>query len=112
MRRPSRVQSGGDSPSETVREAAETPPSTDNPTPDHGGSRVQGVLTRMSVLLILQGPEMGKRFPLGESVILGRAADSGIVLSAKAISRHHARVWQRDGLVFLEDLNSSNGTFL
>src|SRR5262249_11271640 len=31
---------------------------------------------------------------------------------ALEISRSHARIWQRDGSYFIEDLGSSNGTFL
>jgi len=48
----------------------------------------------------------------GQQVRLGRSADNDIVLENPKISRHHARVaWDGRGFV-LEDLGSSNGTYL
>ncbi|HYT95383.1 MAG TPA: SpoIIE family protein phosphatase [Gemmataceae bacterium] len=67
----------------------------------------------MAILLTLQGPEVGHRYPLeGAITVLGRQADATICLSAKAVSRHHAQIVQAEGGYFLEDLDSSNGTFL
>jgi serine phosphatase RsbU (regulator of sigma subunit) len=67
----------------------------------------------MAVLLIVQGPEAGQKYPLTNSAtILGRQADAAVCLAAKAVSRQHAQITQREGAFFLEDLESSNGTFL
>ena len=54
-----------------------------------------------------------RRHPLtGESITIGRAVENDIVITSKRVSREHARV-SRDGLrVMLEDLRSTNGTFL
>src|SRR6266545_994170 len=72
-----------------------------------------GTTTIMAILLTLQGPETGHRYPLqGAITVLGRQADATVCLAAKAVSRHHAQVVQADGEYFLEDLDSSNGTFL
>ena len=55
----------------------------------------------------------GQRHVLaGQSVSIGRAAENGIVITGQRVSREHARV-RRDGRhVWLEDLGSTNGTFL
>jgi sigma-B regulation protein RsbU (phosphoserine phosphatase) len=67
----------------------------------------------MAILITLQGPDAGRKYPLETAAtILGRQFDSTICLSGKAVSRHHAQVLLRDADYFVEDLESSNGTFL
>jgi serine phosphatase RsbU (regulator of sigma subunit) len=67
----------------------------------------------MGILITLQGPDAGRKYPLeGSATVLGRQADCAICLPAKAVSRQHAKIAQADGVFYLEDLNSSNGTFL
>jgi phosphoserine phosphatase RsbU/P len=67
----------------------------------------------MAVLLVAQGPDAGHRYPLeGEVTILGRQSDCAICLPAKAVSRQHAKILQVNEGYQVEDLNSSNGTFL
>jgi pSer/pThr/pTyr-binding forkhead associated (FHA) protein len=55
----------------------------------------------------------GRKHLLSEQISsIGRAVDSDIVITSKRVSREHARV-RRDGRhVTLEDLESTNGTFL
>jgi hypothetical protein len=43
---------------------------------------------------------------------LGRAAEADVVVRDPEVSRRHARFESRDGVVYVEDLASSNGTFL
>src|SRR5262245_29919582 len=67
----------------------------------------------MAILITLQGPEVGRKFPLdADRVILGRQYDATICLTGKAVSRQHAQITQRDSSYFVEDLDSSNGTFV
>src|SRR5262245_4907700 len=67
----------------------------------------------MAVLLTLQGPEAGRKFSLDPPhTILGRQYAAEVCLSGKAISRQHAQILARDARYFVEDLESSNGTFL
>lgn len=49
---------------------------------------------------------------LGDGIIFGRARGVTIELPFPAISGRHARVFPRDGLLFLEDFASTNGTWL
>src|SRR5438105_11788376 len=67
----------------------------------------------MALLITLQGPDVGRKHPLvGDATVLGRQYDSHICLTGKAISRQHAQLLCREGGYFVEDLDSSNGTFL
>ncbi|MCE1229246.1 MAG: GGDEF domain-containing protein [Firmicutes bacterium] len=65
-------------------------------------------------LVIYAGSQLGRLFPLqaGENLI-GRSPAAAITLPDEEVSRHHARlrVESRDRLV-LEDLGSTNGTFV
>jgi serine phosphatase RsbU (regulator of sigma subunit) len=61
----------------------------------------------------MQGPNKGHRFPLdGESTTIGRQPDVGVFLESLAVSRQHARVLHQNGSYYLEDLGSSNGTYI
>jgi DNA-binding response OmpR family regulator len=68
-------------------------------------------VTRKSVPFLTD--EKGREHPLeGEVTMIGRAVENDIVITSKRVSREHARI-RRDGWrVMLEDLGSTNGTFL
>jgi serine phosphatase RsbU (regulator of sigma subunit) len=48
----------------------------------------------------------------GQQFIVGRATDSDLVVQDSSVSRHHARLFQRDGQWWAEDLGARNGTTL
>lgn len=55
----------------------------------------------------------GETFDVGEEVKIGRAATNHITLADDSyVSQLHARLFRRDGSLFIEDLGSTNGTFL
>lgn len=54
----------------------------------------------------------GRTFPLGEEVTVGRAAGCQVTIDDNYASQLHARVFLRDGKVYVEDLGSTNGTYL
>jgi hypothetical protein len=64
-------------------------------------------------LVQINKPQAGKHFALKEEVVtLGRASGSSLVFPGDdSISRQHARIINRLGLFWLEDLGSTNGTF-
>jgi FHA domain len=50
---------------------------------------------------------------LDSDVVFGRAAESDVPLAADGtVSGRHARVFKRDGSPYLEDLGSTNGTYV
>ena len=64
-------------------------------------------------LIVMQGPNIGHEYLLpGDESTIGRSASNSIVLPFAEISRKHARVWQEEESTFLEDLGSTNGTFV
>ena len=58
------------------------------------------------------GLSKGEHFDLFGGVSLGRSADTDIRLDDRYASGFHARVFNRSGNYFVEDLNSTNGTLL
>lgn len=48
----------------------------------------------------------------GDPVIIGRHPECSIQIDDGSVSRHHAKVTNSDGVWFVEDLESRNGTFL
>lgn len=64
-------------------------------------------------LVVVAGALAGTSINLGEApVTIGRANDSTLVLTDDYASTRHARLFPRDGEWFVEDLGSTNGTFL
>ncbi|MFC6635547.1 FHA domain-containing protein [Microbulbifer taiwanensis] len=54
----------------------------------------------------------GKVFPVRESSVVGRSDECDITFSLSHLSRRHARLEVREGLLFVTDLGSANGTYL
>ncbi len=68
---------------------------------------------RASVLVVTAGGLAGTRIGLtGAPVLIGRADDSTLVLTDDYASTRHARISQQEGVWFVEDLGSTNGTYL
>jgi sigma-B regulation protein RsbU (phosphoserine phosphatase) len=67
----------------------------------------------MPTLVILQGPDPGRQFVLGRgSSMIGRTPEAAIYLESLAVSRQHAQIVDQDDEYFVEDMGSSNGTFV
>jgi pSer/pThr/pTyr-binding forkhead associated (FHA) protein len=65
------------------------------------------------VLEIVEGPEAGRRIPLVGPVEIGRSPAAGIpLLQDDLVSGAHARLTPEDGGLRVEDLDSTNGTFV
>jgi pSer/pThr/pTyr-binding forkhead associated (FHA) protein len=64
-------------------------------------------------LVVTQGPLTGTSLPLREAgTIIGRNPECALVLDDDFASGRHAKIFHRDGAWFIEDLGSTNGTFL
>lgn len=67
----------------------------------------------MAILTLLFGREVLGTYEMDRDVfVLGRATDCDIVVDNLNVSRHHCKIEKRDGLYYIEDLKSNNGTFL
>lgn len=66
----------------------------------------------MPTLYVLQGPDKGRTYEApDEPVVIGRTSDQ-VHLTDNSASRKHAEIRPHNGSWLLEDLHSSNGTFL
>ena len=64
-------------------------------------------------LVVIKGPKVGRTFHLDEpTLVIGRHPQSGIVIDHPEVSRRHARVLRQEEGWIVEDLDSTNGTFV
>ena len=82
------------------------------PTISRGGE-VLTTLRRGPLLLVLYGDELGKRYHLEASeLVFGRSMAADRVLDNPSVSRRHFRVLVEGEQAFIEDVGSTNGTFV
>ena len=68
--------------------------------------------TPTELLVVEPSDQAGRRYPLGDEITVGRAAGCQVTVDDTYVSQLHARVFTRDGQLFVEDLGSTNGTYL
>lgn len=123
-----RVRAGGAAPGLpplAVPRAGGTSPTAGGPTPGtppyqpsapapggrRGRRRRHGRLPQ--AVVVTAGASAGRSVRLGaEPITIGRAPDATLVLSDEYASAHHARLVERDGQWWVEDLGSTNGTYV
>jgi PAS domain S-box-containing protein len=67
----------------------------------------------MTKLYIINGRMMGHSFELvGNTAFVGRAPDNDIQINDRSVSRKHLRIFRKGDQLFIEDLNSQNGTWV
>lgn len=81
-------------------------PAPARPSPAGGGDS--------TVLRVVEPADRrGTTFPLGDELTVGRAPSCHVALPEDSYaSQLHARIYRRDGRLWLEDLGSTNGTYL
>ena len=68
---------------------------------------------RGTKLVVTEGPLTGTVIPLNTAqVTIGRAPDSTVVIDDDYASSRHARVYPSEGAWVVEDLGSTNGTWI
>lgn len=64
-------------------------------------------------LVQYNGDQMGKRFSVEKNMnIAGRSPEASIFIDEPSVSRMHAKIFSSVGKITIEDLGSSNGTFI
>ena len=84
---------------------------------DRGGTLAAAVDGRSdsAARLVVEGGgglRAGDVFVVGGGITIGRAAGSEIQIEDTYASGRHARIFDRDGTVYVEDMNSTNGTYV
>lgn len=64
------------------------------------------------LMIVEPAEQRGRAIPLSDEVTVGRAAGCQVTIDDTYASQLHARLFLRDGQVFVEDLGSTNGTYL
>jgi diguanylate cyclase (GGDEF)-like protein len=69
---------------------------------------------RRGVLVILSGPRPGSMIVIGEGqdFVVGRTTEASVAIDDDSLSRRHARFFRLAGKYAIEDLKSTNGTFV
>ncbi len=68
---------------------------------------------RSSALVVIYGEELGRKFDLEEGKLsIGRSTKSDIQIDHDSVSRQHVRITVTEGQAHIEDVGSTNGTFL
>ncbi len=78
--------------------------------PARGPRGAKGTPTKVKV--VDPAGQRGQAFSLAGEVTVGRAAGCQVRVDDTYASQLHARVFEQDGAVFVEDLGSTNGTYL
>lgn len=63
-------------------------------------------------LQAITGEFTGQEISIDRDMLVGRHQDADLLLQAAEISRRHAALLLKDQLLWVQDLNSSNGTFI
>jgi pSer/pThr/pTyr-binding forkhead associated (FHA) protein len=100
-------------PQQAARQAT-PPPQRQQAAPPSGGGGGRQRRGAPTKLVVSEGTLTGTTVALqGQTITLGRAHDSTIVLDDDYASSRHARIYpDRDGQWIVEDLGSTNGTYL
>jgi pSer/pThr/pTyr-binding forkhead associated (FHA) protein len=75
-------------------------------------AQARAAKARPQLVMVEPADQAGRSYALDNEASIGRAAGCQITLDDTYASQIHARVFQRDGQWLVEDLGSTNGTWL
>jgi ABC-type multidrug transport system fused ATPase/permease subunit/CRP-like cAMP-binding protein len=98
------------SPAPAAEPDAPTPPAEEMLARRSAG---RGSSAPRALLTLLKGAQVGRANVLdGRVVTIGRSIENGVHLQDNAVSRRHCRIYWADDAYLVEDLGSSNGTYV
>lgn len=90
--------------------AAEAPTTAPQPRTTRKGRAAARVVP--TTLRITRGKQAGLTMTLGDQLKIGRSADCQLILDDDYVSTRHARIYRSGDGYLVEDLGSTNGTYL
>lgn len=78
---------------------------------DDGRTKIRGALPKF-LLRGVSGPTFGKVFPIVGQTVIGRQPDCDIAVTTDELSRRHCELRPTADGLWVEDLGSSNGTYI
>lgn len=99
---------------EPATEAADEPEGPDPLAPTPGGDRLDLTANIRPRLVVDTSPalQVGSELELESGLTIGRSAAADLSIADQYVSHMHARILRRGDFYFIEDLGSTNGTFL
>jgi pSer/pThr/pTyr-binding forkhead associated (FHA) protein len=82
------------------------------PREDRGGLDLRSGVQPQLVVVAALGYEPGTSFEIGESATLGRSPTAEVRVDDPFASAAHARIFPRGQFMYIEDMGSTNGTYL
>jgi pSer/pThr/pTyr-binding forkhead associated (FHA) protein len=80
---------------------------------ERSSKRAQSLPSRTGLLIVINGATIGKNFKVEHNLTtIGRHPENDIWLNDPTVSRRHAVIRRRGDNFFVDDVGSSNGTFL
>jgi hypothetical protein len=81
---------------------------------EYGGADGFGRVPSSARLVVEQGSGLraGQAFVIGSGVVIGRENGSEVRIEDNFASGRHARVFDHEGLAYVEDMRSTNGTYV
>ena len=67
---------------------------------------------RVHYLEVIDGIENGRRYMIESAIVIGRVPPADLVLADSEVSRNHCKATVRGEFLIVEDLGSTNGTFV
>ena len=71
------------------------------------------LVPQKAALVVIYGAELGRKYDLAENkLVVGRSSAADIQVDQESVSRHHAEIQTVGEAVEIEDLKSTNGTYV
>src|SRR5262245_15104769 len=77
-----------------------------------GRAKIDRLATQEFQLVLVNTDDAGKTYPLATSLTVGKSTDNDVVVDHPTVSRNHLVVRRQGDRFLVEDLGSTNGTFV
>lgn len=95
-----------------LRPASSSNPATGRRSVAPAAAPARGKKKTFRKAAVIEGDKKGRSIDVAGEIIIGRAEKCHLVLDDSYVSQMHARIYSRDDSVLVEDLGSTNGTYL